>query len=319
MITDKAVSMIDVTVIIVNWNTKELLLACIESIKEQTRETSFEIIVVDNASTDGSQDALRRTLPDVRLIENKENLGFAKASNIGIQASSGTYICLVNSDVEVKSGCIDRMKRYMDEHTDIGILGPKMYYPEGRVQPSCKRFPTLWGQLCESIGLSSLFKQLKIFSSETMLYFAHDKTCSVDCLVGAFWLVRRSSLDAVGLLDEDFFFYSEDIDWCTRFRAHDFKVVFFAEAEIVHHHGGSSAGIISKNYTQLRRAKLQFWKKYHGSVSLLCLRCIMILQQIRRIGLYMGLYMLNNAEKEKFGQELTKSFNCLHWLLTNKA
>jgi GT2 family glycosyltransferase len=308
----------DVSVIIVNWNTKDLLLACIRSILTNTNEVELEIIVVDNASSDGSQEALRQTFPDVKLIQNTDNLGFAKANNIGIRASTGAYICLVNSDVEVKSGCIDRMIEYMSDHADIGIMGPKINYPDGRLQPSCKRLPSLWRYMCEALGLNSIFKKSEFFSNHDMAYFSHDTTCYVDCLIGAFWLVRRSSLNMVGLLDENFFFYSEDTDWCKRFRDHNFKAVFFADAEIVHYHGGSSSRNVSKYYIQLRRANLQFWKKHHGSLSLACLKCIMILQQIRRIGLYLFLYMVKQAKRENSMQELKISIRCLQWLVTTR-
>ena len=151
----------DVSIIIVNWNTKDLLLSCVSSLKSNTHKTTMEIIVVDNASLDGSQDALRRKFPFVRLIQNPENLGFAKANNIGIQKSTGEYICLVNSDVEVKNACIDNMVAYMNRHSEIGIIGPKIYYPDGKVQFSRKRFPSLWNNFCGTFGLNRPFPRFK--------------------------------------------------------------------------------------------------------------------------------------------------------------
>ena len=164
----------DVSVIIVNWNTRELLLACIRSIRQHTGSVSLEIIVVDNASSDGSQEALLQAFPEVVLIQNTENLGFARANNIGIKAAQGDYLCLVNSDVEVKPQCVDRMKAYMDSNPDIGIMGPKIYYPNGAVQDSCKKFPSLWNRFCMATFLHKLMPGFKVFASSDTWYDAYD-------------------------------------------------------------------------------------------------------------------------------------------------
>ena len=309
----------DVSVIIVNWNTKELLVACINSIKNETHNATLEIIVVDNASTDGSQEALKQRFPDVTLIQNKENFGFAKANNIGIQASRGKYICLVNSDVQVKSVCIDRMINYMEHHPEIGMLGPKIFLPGGDVQLSCQRFPSLWRQFCSAICLHWIFPQSKIFTGTENRSFSYDKISKVDVLIGAFWLLRRKALDQVGLLDETFFFYGEDKDWCKRFWAKKWEVIFFPDAEIIHFTGGSSTDTPAKYYIQLHRANLQYWEKHYSNSVLKCAKTIMMLHQIVRIVLRSGLYAIKSSDRTNNSYKINRSLTCLQWLLTTSS
>jgi len=308
---------IDVSAIIVNWNTKDLLLSCVRSLITNTHKVSLEIIVVDNDSKDGSQEVLKQHFPDVTLIQNKENLGFAKANNIGIRASSGKYICLVNSDVELKNECLDKMKDYIDQHTEIGMLGPKIYYPDGKIQSSCKRFPTLWRHFCEAICFHRIAPQSKLFAGEKMTFFTYDKILGVDCLIGAFWFIRRKALEQVGLLDENFFFYSEDFDWCKRFWNHGWQVVFFPNAEIIHHTGSSSKKIPIKYYIQQRRAKLQYWDKHHGWLSTKCIKVIMMLHQIVRILLQTLIY-INPSSRETALHKIKRSVACILWLPVSK-
>jgi GT2 family glycosyltransferase len=315
---DKIEATKDVSIIIVNWNTKDLLLSCIRSLKNRTRNLDYEIIVVDNASADGSQEAMKLNFPDVTLIQNKENLGFGKANNIGIQASSGRYLCLVNSDVEIKEGCIDHLINFMEQHPEAGMAGPKIYYPDGRIQISCKQFPSLWNYFCEAMGIHNIFPNFKIFSAVEMNYFNHNELRRVDVLMGAFWAIRREALEDVGLLDERFFFYSEDTDWCRRFRKNGWEIFFYPESEIIHYHGGSSSGPSSKYLIQLRRAKLQYWMKHHSRLKSNCARIILILQQVRRILLYAITYIFRPLKREKILEDIKSNYQCLQWLLTNK-
>jgi GT2 family glycosyltransferase len=200
---------IDLSVVIINWNTKELLLNCIRSIQETTHKISYEIIVVDNGSQDGSQRAVNENFSEVRLIENGKNLGFARANNIGIRASCGRYVCLVNSDVVLLEGCLDTMLAYMESQPSIGILGPKLLNGDMSLQPSCKQLPSIWNNLCIAIGLSALFANIKLFNGEHLSFFDHDRIMNVQALSGAFLMVRRSAAEKVGLLDEAFLFMAK--------------------------------------------------------------------------------------------------------------
>lgn len=209
--------MMDLSFIVVSWNAKEILSKCLQSLTRETSHLYSEIIVVDNASTDGSPELVREQFPHVKLICNDANLGFAKANNIGIKQSTGRYLFLVNSDVIILEGCIDSMCTYMDQHLGIGVLGPKILSPDGMVQRSTMEFPTLWNCFCRALALDSIFRSSKLFGGQLMTYWSHDTIRNVEVINGCLWMVRREALRKVGLLDEDFFFCGEDIDWCKRF------------------------------------------------------------------------------------------------------
>ena len=166
--------MVDISIIIVSWNTKILLQTCLQSVYDTIRHITFEVIVVDNDSSDGSVEMVTKEFPQVKLICNKKNLGFAKANNIGIKVSQGNYICLVNSDVVVLNNCIETMFSYIDSHPTIGISGPKVLNPDKTLQRSFKRFPTIWNALCRASALDTLFPKSKSFASAQMTYFSGD-------------------------------------------------------------------------------------------------------------------------------------------------
>src|SRR5665648_483189 len=233
--------MVDLSIIIVNWNAKSFLLKCLRSLISETKSCSVEIIVVDNASTDGSQQAVKKKFPTVKLIQNKVNSGFAKANNIGINQSVGRYICLINSDVTLLNGCLDKLCSFMDQQPEIGVTAPNILNSDLTLQYSCRCFPSLWNNFCPAIGLNKLFPKSKAVSGEEMFFFKHDRICEVDVLSGCFLMVRRKALEQVGPLDEQFFIYSEDIDWCRRFCDADWEIVFFPEAKAIHYGGGSSS------------------------------------------------------------------------------
>ena len=273
----------DVSVIIVNWNTKDLLLKCIQSIHDTTREIDYEIIVVDNGSNDGSQDALNDRFPEVKLIENRRNLGFARANNIGIQASQARYECLVNSDVLVLDGCLDAMLAYMDSHPSIGVLGPKLLNSDMSLQPSCKQMPTIWNNLCVALGLHRLFKNIKFFNGEHLSYLDHNQIKHVQALAGAFLMVRKSAIEKAGLLDDAFFVYGEEIDWCLRFRKKRYEIVFFPKARAIHFGAGSSSKERNRFYRELYVSKLKFYKKHFSKSYSNAIILVHILRQNIRI------------------------------------
>ena len=161
----------EISIVIASWNAKRHLLKCLKSIGKTVTNHSHEIIVVDNSSSDGSADAVASQFPQVVLIRNQENLGFAKANNIGIRASSGQYVCLINSDVIVLRGCIEKLIEFMDSRPAAGIVGPRILNPDGSPQPQCRHFPTLWNGFCQAMGLNKLFPKSAFFSEAFMNYY----------------------------------------------------------------------------------------------------------------------------------------------------
>lgn len=257
----------DVSIVIVNWNTRQLLLRCLQSILDHSGRRSVELIVVDNASADGSAGVVARRYPQVILVENQTNLGFAKANNLGIKRSRGDYVCLVNSDILVLDRSIDRMCDYMDRNPEAGLLGPRLLNADRSMQLSCKRFPTLLNYACESFGVNKLLPHSRLFCGEHLRYFSHGKLLRTEALVGAFLMVRRKALEEVGLLDEEFFIYGEEIDWARRFWASGWEVVFFPKAEVVHYGAASSARDPTRFYRENYRSKLRYWRKHESRAA----------------------------------------------------
>ena len=200
-----------VSVIIVVWNAKKYVLECLESLREYCQHVYDEVIIVDNASIDGTPELIAEMFPEFKLIRNLENLGFAKANNIGMEQCSGDYVCLVNSDVKFTSDCLSPLLKFLSENPEVGMVGPKMLLPDGRVARSTMRFPTVWNQFCRAVGLNVAFKKSRLFGGYLMSDFNHQTTSSVEVLNGWFVVVSRTALDRVGVLDPQFFMYGEDV------------------------------------------------------------------------------------------------------------
>ena len=273
---------VDVSVIIINWNTLKLLETCLESLPASCASHTFEVIVVDNHSTDGSTDMVRQNFPKVKLICNANNVGFAHGNNQGIQASSGRYVSLVNSDVKVLPGCHDKLVEYMDAHQEIGIAGPRILNGDLTLQSSCRRFPSLWNNICDAFAFRRLFPRSAFFAGEHMLYFKHDREIFPDVLVGCFLFARALAVKNFGLLDEAFFMYAEDIDWCLRCWRSGWKIAFYPSAEAIHYRGGSSSVDPIRFAVVLQRARQRFWRKHYSIVERFGLACLLTTENTLR-------------------------------------
>jgi GT2 family glycosyltransferase len=305
---------IDVSIIIVSWNSKGFLLECLESLGAESQAGNMDIIVVDNASTDGSQGSMKEKFPSVKLIQNKTNLGFAKANNIGIRESRGRYICLMNSDIKVLGNCIDRLYKYMEQHPSIGIVGPKLLNPDLTLQTSCKKFPSLWNALCEAIGLHRILGRFRVFSGNEMHFFAHDSIQRVDAIAGAFLMARRDAIEKIGLLDEDFFFYAEDIDWCKRFWNGGWEIVFFPDAVAIHYGGGSSSLEPNRLAKERVRAIIKYWRKHHNWAERVGLFIIILFHEALRIILRGFIYYLKPSKRTETVKQIEKDIACMRSL-----
>jgi len=278
----------DLSIVIVNWNVVELLRRCLGSIVGELRTEpgfdlvlpgtlwSYEIWVVDNASTDGSAEMVREEFPYVRLIANSENLGFTVANNQAIVKSMGKFILLLNCDTEVVEDALATMVAYMEEHSDVGVLGPQLRYPDGEIQSSRRRFPTMATAYLESTILQQWFPDNNILRRYYIADVADDATQEVDWVVGACLMTRRQVVDQVGLLDEGFFMYSEELDWCYRIKQAGWKVVYLSAAVVLHYEGRSSAQIVPARHIYFQSSKVRFFRKHHGVVSGELLRCFLL-------------------------------------------
>ena len=247
------------SIIIVNYNTCDLLKKCVDSINKFPPACEYEIIVVDNASSDGSDvyvDEIGGTLLD-------KNLGFSAANNIGIKKSRGNYILLLNPDTTVLQGTLDKCLNKLKSSDDIGILGCRVLLENGELDLACRRgFPTLWNSFCKFSGLSRLFPKLSLFSGYNLTHLSEFASYEVDAVVGAFMLFRRELINKIGYLDESFFMYGEDIDFCYRCKSAGEKVFYFSEAVINHHKRASSVKSKKAKYEFYNSMKI-YYGKYH--------------------------------------------------------
>ncbi|MEG0496154.1 MAG: glycosyltransferase family 2 protein, partial [Eubacterium sp.] len=234
----------DLSIIIVNYKTKELTSNCIDSIYESNlKGIDYEILVVDNASNDGSIESIEVRFPKVKSIKNNENLGFSKANNIGMEQSSGDYILLLNSDTIVEIMTIRKSLEFMRNHQHVGALGCKIVLESGELDAACKRsFPTPMNGIYHTLKLDRRFPKSHRFGEYNLTYINPDKTFSVDCIMGAYMMVTREMVKIVGLLDEDYFMYGEDVDWCYRIKKAGFQIIYYPEVRIFHYKKASGIG-----------------------------------------------------------------------------
>lgn len=256
--------MIDLSIVIVNWNVKDLLAHCLESIFRTCEGLEIEVIVIDNASADGSPQMIRERFPQVCLIANERNAGFTRANNQGIAVAKGRYILLLNPDTEVLDGALSTMVCYMDAHPNVGALGPRLLHSDGRVQSSRRRFPTLTTAFLESTILQQWFPRNRILRRYYCLDHSDEEEQEVDWVVGACLMMRREALDKVGLLDEHFFMYSEEMDWCYRVVKRGWRVVYLPSAQVVHHEGRSSSQVVPQRHIYFQSSKVYYFRKYFG-------------------------------------------------------
>jgi hypothetical protein len=304
-----------VSVIIVVWNAQKCVIECLETLQQHLGDVRAEIIVVDNASTDGTPDLIEQKFPDLTLVRNQGNFGFARANNIGIQHSTGDFLALVNSDVVFTENSFAPMLEFMACHPDIGMLGPQMLDPQRLIARSTMRFPTVWNTLSRALALDALFKSSNFFEGHLMLDFNHSVTTDVDVLVGWFWFVRRQALDKVGPLDEEFFMYGEDIDWCYRFHQAEERVVFFAETQAIHVGGASSAVAPIRFSVEKQRANWQVFRKHFGFAKRFGLLFAEILHNATRAVGYGVLYALKQSDRSESLLKYRRSVACLGWLI----
>jgi GT2 family glycosyltransferase len=244
--------MLDLSIIIVSYNAKEFLRNCIISIMKNAKNISYEIIVVDNNSSDGSSGMVSKEFPQVKLIANKENTGFSKANNQGIKICNDCrYILFLNPDTVVQPKTIEKMIEFMNSREDVGAATCKLIMPNGEIDDATHRgFPTPWNSFCHFSGLEKLFPKSKLFAGYSLGWMDFGKTHEIDALAGAFMLVKRNAGEEVRWWDEDYFFYGEDLDFCYMLKQKGWKI-YYVPSVFINHYKGVSGGIkaISKNIT----------------------------------------------------------------------
>lgn len=310
--------MLDLSVVIVNWNVRDLLRGCLRSLYDGTQGLTFEIFVVDNGSADGSSEMVRREFPYVHLIPNAVNVGFARASNQAIRRSRGRYILLLNPDTSTLHNAVTKMVQLMDEHPEVGAVGPKILTQDGQIDLRCaRRFPSLGSELWEKTGLAARFPHSRLFASYLMGHWDHQQGREVELLTGACLMVRREVIDQVGPLDGDFFLYGEDMDWCYRMRRAGWKICYYPDAAITHLGGQSSAPVKVELDMEALRSMNLFFRKHYGLLYALAHRALMLIITLAKELFFLGkFFMAGGAERPRYQRKIRLHSRVLQWVFT---
>ncbi|AOZ93314.1 glycosyltransferase family 2 protein [Paenibacillus crassostreae] len=254
----------DLSILIVNYNTCKLTLDCLQSVFASKTRYTFEVILIDNHSTDSSVESISLEYPQVTINANQDNTGFAKANNQGMEIASGRYVLLLNSDTIIQEDTLQTMITFMDENPSVGASGCKVILPDGTLDKACRRgFPTPSASFYYAFGISRLFPDHPKFNQYQLGHLDPNDAYPIDCLVGAFMMVRRETITEVGVLDETFFMYGEDIDWCYRIKQAGWGIHYYPLTTIVHLKGGSARRRPTKIIYEFHRAMAIFHHKHY--------------------------------------------------------
>ena len=302
-----------VSIIVVNHNTCDLLRDCLRSIRTEGAELSAQVIAVDNDSADGSAAMVRAEFPDVHLIENPSNLGFSKANNAGLRASSSPYVLLLNSDARLCPGALRTMVSFMETRPDVGILGPRLLNADGSLQLSCGIPPTIWTEVCNKLLLHIPFPFFKMGN------WAHDQLREVGWVSGACLLARRTMLDRIGLLDEGMFMYYEDLDLCFRAGRAGWKVCYVPDAQVIHLGGATSRRAFGPMLIASGRSSFYFFRKHYGDGAVRLLRLITLPEMALRSALWGTLALFSRRQRAEARERLCAYRTILWRTLTDRS
>ncbi|MCK5925335.1 MAG: glycosyltransferase family 2 protein, partial [Methylococcales bacterium] len=302
-----------VSIVIVNFNAGDLICNCIASIIRETTTSDYEIIVVDNDSSDDSVDKIKQQFPSVHLIETGLNAGFAAGNNVGFKAATGDYVLVLNPDTEIINAAIDQTIIYMDNNSDVGALGCKVLGDDNEHQPSLLRFPTLLSIFINTFIPYSLMLKLNCLDR-----FHYDKidlnsAQDVEVIVGCFMLVPRIVIQEVGGMDDDFFMFCEEVEWCWRITQAGKKIHYTPDNTIMHYEGGCSSLLSFRKTLLMTKGTLIFFKKTQGAVTAVIANLLMIFREMSRVCIGV-LYKVIRPEKERETQFLKRSWINLIYL-----
>lgn len=269
------------SIVIVSWNTKDLLEACLNSVYAYPLDQPFEVWVVDNQSNDDSVAMVREKFPEVELVASEENLGFAGGNNLAIPSCQGELILLLNPDTEVKPEALNALVSFMDQHPEAGAAGSRLLNADGSLQLSCHPRPTLSREFWRMFYLDSFIP----YGSYDMSKWNLDQPREVDVLMGASMLLRKSVLDRVGLLDEGYFMYSEEVDLCFRLQKAGWRLFWVPESQVVHYWGQSAKQVLAEMFLQLYRGKLRFFRKHYSWFTVALYKIVLGLAALLRLSL----------------------------------
>lgn len=305
------------SVIVVSFNTCQLTLDCIESVYEATKDRlEVEVIVVDNASNDGSAEAIASAYPSCDVIRNERNIGFAAANNQAFRVATAPFVLLLNSDTLVLRGALERSVDYMNRHPEVGAFSCRVLNSDGTVQRVCSQFPSLINLTLQLFGLDKLRWPIWLGRYQ-MRDWARDSVRDVEVISGCFMLVRSSVIDEVGNLDERFFFFGEETDWCVRIRSAGWKLRFAPVGEIIHHGGGSSKTLAHSRDVMLSSAIIRLHRKHSGHVAAAIAFLILITFNVSRAAFWWLRNLVSSNKSPRAGHFLRVSRSTLEtWELS---
>ena len=301
------------SIVIVSWNTRKLLAACLRSVLGEMHRcpmvgdvANAEVIVIDNASTDGTADMLRQHFPQVKLIANAHNPGFASANNQGLRDCVGQQVLLLNPDTELLPGTLETLFEFLQTHPEAGMVAPRILNPDRTLQESAYPLPTLSREVWRMFHLDKL-RPMGIYS---MRLWDTDQPREVESALGACLLVRRAVLLQIGLLDEDYFVYSEEIDWCHRARLADWQIWWVPQAAIIHHGGQSTGQVKTEMFLQLYRGKVIYFRKHHGTPVTRMYKSMLLGATVARLSLSPIAWLQRSPRRERH-LHLAQAYQCL--------
>jgi hypothetical protein len=291
--------MIDLSIIIVSWNCKEYLQKCLRSIVSYPPICAYEIVVVDNASSDGTIESVRLLFPEVKIIVNDKNQGFAAANNIALKQCQNRYFLLLNPDTIVFHGALQALVEYADRHSNAWGVGPAIVNADGSPQRTGIRFPNNWNILVETLFLDKIFPQSRIFGSHRELYIDPSLARKVDYVQGSCLLIKHEAIQIIGMLDEKYFMYFEETDWCYRVHQMGGEVHYISESTIKHYGGSESAHYDSWKVLQYHRSLLRYYKKHYSIFSRILIRCILFIRSLIRAFGWAVVMILHPLQRKK--------------------
>jgi len=315
----------DVSIIIVAWNVRDFLHHCLDSVYKETKGIEFEVIYIDNASTDGSVEMVTEKFPQVKIIKNDENKGFTVANNQGMEIARGRYILLLNSDTVILDNAIAKTVEIADAHPDTAVVGCRVLNPDRTLQPTGFIFPSILNMLLSFTYLYKLFPKSKFFGRELMTWWDRNDQREIDVVTGCYMLVRRDAIEQVGMMDERYFIYCEEVDWCYRFKKNGWKILFTPEPKIIHYGGQTVKQMKRKFQFQLMGSKLIFMKLHKGKLKFVLACFLIALFFLLRIPYWLAVAILRKNDRlnaiHRVKTYLIGAFYCLvDWkkLLMNK-
>ena len=300
----------DLSVIIVNWNTRDLLLKCLESLYSTLQGLAHEVIVVDNDSSDGSVQAVGERFPQVTVLANKRNIGFAGANNLAFRRARGRYLLILNSDVEVTPEAVPGTVRFLDSHPKAAAAGIQLFFPDGRKQNSFDSFPTIATEILNKSLLRKLFP--RALPSKNQEYTS---PLPVDLVIGAFLMVRREVVEEVGDLDERFFLFMEEADWCLRMRRAGWEIYYLPDYRAIHHHGASKRKLESASWIEYYRSTYLYFRKHRGLLAYAWLRVLRFLKMFVNLGLTTLGLLVTGFRKERHRRKFLIYLDVVLWHL----